>query len=100
MAAAIEYVRGHYQEKLKLQDIAGHLHVNSAYLGQRFKKYYGSSFNDYLHEFRIEEAKKLLRRTDMGISDISSRVGYSDADVFAAKFKALNGVTPSVYKKS
>lgn len=100
VAAAIEYVRGHYQEKLKLQDIAKHLHVNSAYLGQRFKKYYGSSFNDYLHEFRIEEAKKLLRRTDMGISDIASRVGYSDADVFAAKFKALNGVTPSVYKKS
>ncbi|QUL57131.1 response regulator transcription factor [Paenibacillus tritici] len=100
VSAAIEYVRGHYQEKLKLQDIAKHLHVNSAYLGQRFKKHYGSSFNDYLHEFRIEEAKKLLRRTDMGITDISSRVGYSDADVFAAKFKALNGVTPSVYKKS
>lgn len=100
MSAVTGYVREHYQEKLKLQDIAKALHVNSAYLGQRFRKHYGSSFNDYLHEFRIEEAKKLLRRTDMGISDIASRVGYSDADVFAAKFKALNGVTPSGYKKS
>lgn len=100
VSAVTEYVRRHYQEKLKLQDIAKVLHVNSAYLGQRFRKHYGSSFNDYLHEYRIEEAKKLLRRTDMGISDISSRVGYSDADVFAAKFKALNGVTPTVYKKS
>lgn len=100
VSAVTEYVRRHYQEKLKLQDIAKVLHVNSAYLGQRFRKHYGSSFNDYLHEYRIEEAKKLLRRTDMGISDISSRVGYADADVFAAKFKALNGVTPTVYKKS
>ncbi|WNS46056.1 response regulator transcription factor [Paenibacillus sp. MMS20-IR301] len=98
--AVKEHVREYYREKLKLQDIAKALHVNSAYLGQRFKKHCGSSFNEFLHEYRIEEAKKLLRRTDMGISDISTRVGYSDADLFAAKFKALNGVTPSVYKKS
>lgn len=99
VSAAIDYVQKHYQEKLKLQDIAKHLHVNSAYLGQRFKKHYGSSFNEFLHEYRIEEARKLLRRTDMCISDIASHVGYSDADLFAAKFKGLNGVTPSVYKK-
>ncbi|WP_209444122.1 helix-turn-helix transcriptional regulator, partial [Paenibacillus ihuae] len=99
VTAAIDYVRAHYQEKLKLQDIAKHLHVNSAYLGQRIKKRYGISFNDFLHEYRIEKAKKLLRRTDMCISDISERVGYSDADLFAAKFKVLNGVSPSVYKK-
>lgn len=99
VSAAMDYVRTHYREKLKLQDIAKHLHVNTAYLGQRIKKHCGSSFNQFLHEYRIEEAKKLLRRTDMCISDISSRVGYSDADLFAAKFKALNGVAPSVYKK-
>jgi two-component system, response regulator YesN len=99
VSAAMDYVRAHYQEKLKLQDIAKYLHVNSAYLGQRIKKYYGVSFNEFLHEYRIEEAKKLLRRTDMCISDISGRVGYSDADLFAAKFKALNGISPSVYKK-
>lgn len=99
VTAAIDYVHAHYQEKLKLQDIAKHLHVNAAYLGQRIKKCYGSSFNEFLHEYRIEEAKKLLRRTDMCISDISVRVGYADADLFAAKFKALNGVSPSVYKK-
>ncbi|WP_342439598.1 response regulator transcription factor [Paenibacillus sp. FSL L8-0436] len=99
VSAAMDYVRAHYQEKLKLQDIAKHLHVNSAYLGQRIKKHCGSSFNEFLHEYRIEEAKKLLRRTDMCISDVAGRVGYSDADFFAAKFKALNGVSPSVYKK-
>ncbi|WP_379155651.1 response regulator [Paenibacillus sp. sgz5001063] len=99
VTAAMDYVREHYKEKLKLQDIAKHLHVNSAYLGQRIKKRYGISFNDFLHEYRIEKAKKLLRQTDMCISDISGRVGYSDADLFAAKFKALNGISPSVYKK-
>lgn len=99
VTAAMDYVQAHYQEKLKLQDIAKHLHVNSAYLGQRIKKRYGISFNEFLHEYRIEKAKKLLRRTDMCISDISERVGYADADLFAAKFKALNGVSPSVYKK-
>ena len=99
VTAAIDYVRTHYQEKVKLQDIAKLLHVNPAYLGQRIKKHYGITFNEFLHESRIEKAKELLRRTDMCISDISGRVGYTDADLFAAKFKALNGVSPSVYKK-
>jgi len=99
VTAALDYVQAHYHEKLKLQDVAKHLQVNAAVLGQRIKKCYGRSFNEFLHQYRIEEAKKLLRRTDMCISDIAERVGYADADLFAAKFKALNGVSPSVYKK-
>lgn len=99
VASAVEYIRTNYRDKLKLQDIAGHLHVNSAYLGQRIKKQYGSSFNELLHQIRIEEAKKLLRRTDMNISDVAELVGYSDADMFTAKFKVLNGISPSLYKK-
>lgn len=99
VSKAMEFIRHHYCEKLKLQDIAETLHVNAAYLGQRFKKKLGISFNEYYHAVRIEEAMKLLRRTDLNICDIAARVGYADTDQFTAKFKAINGISPSVYKK-
>jgi two-component system, response regulator YesN len=96
---AVEYIKLHYQNKLKLQQVAGHVHLNPAYLGQRFKKQLGVAFNEYLHSVRTEEAKKLLRRTDLKITDIAARVGYPDAEQFAAKFKAVTGMLPSAYKK-
>ncbi|MET3545560.1 two-component system response regulator YesN [Paenibacillus favisporus] len=99
ISKAIEFIRDHYPEKLKLHDIAEVLHVNAAYLGQRFKKKLGISFNEYYHAVRIEEAMKLLRRTDLNIGEIAARVGYADTDQFTAKFKAINGISPSVYRK-
>lgn len=97
--AITEYVKLHYPKKLKLQQVADHVHMNPAYLGQRIKKQLGMGFNEYLHAIRTEEAKKLLRRTDLKVADIAMRVGYPDADQFLTKFKAITGMTPSAYKK-
>lgn len=94
-----EYIKLHYPKKLKLQQVADHVHMNPAYLGQRIKKQLGMGFNEYLHSIRTEEAKKLLRRTDLKVADIAIRVGYPDADQFLTKFKAITGMTPSAYKK-
>ncbi|MDU0202071.1 response regulator transcription factor [Paenibacillus sp. MAH-36] len=100
VSAAEAYVKQHYQGKLQLQHVAEYLHVNAAHLGQRFKKQRGLAFNEYVHTVRITEAKKLLLRTEMKITEIAQMVGYSDPEQFGAKFKALTGVIPSSYKKA
>lgn len=96
----IQYVDREFRSKLQLQDLAKMFHMNSAYLGQLFKKETGKSFNDYLNEKRIEEAKQLLRRTQMKISEIALQVGYPNADYFIIKFECLTGVLPSAYKQN
>ena len=98
VADAIAYAKKNYDTRIKLNEVAEQLHIQPAYLGQQFKKTTGVSFNDYVHTMRIEEAKKLLRRTDMKISDIARSVGYKDAEDFVKKFKACTGVLPSAYK--
>lgn len=95
----IQYVDREFRSKLQLQDLAKRFHMNPAYLGQLFKKETGKPFNDYLNEKRIEEAKRLLRRTQMKISDIALQVGYPNTDYFIIKFKCKTGVLPSVYKQ-
>lgn len=91
-------IRERYNEPLQLQTIARMLHFQPAYLGQLFKKQMGMSFLDYVHRTRVEAARKLLRRTNLRIADVASRVGYEDPEQFAAKFKQWLGMTPSQYK--
>lgn len=95
----IRYVDGAYRSKLKLQTLAQKFHMNPAYLGQLFKKETGKPFNEYLNMKRIEEAKRLLKRTPMKISEIALQVGYPNTDYFLSKFKQATGVLPSVYKQ-
>lgn len=98
LQVAIAYVNGHYCEKLQLRELAEKLQINPVYLGQAFKQEIGCCFNDYIHRLRAEEAQRLLRRSDMKISEIAERLGYHDTEYFSAKFKAATGELPSAYR--
>ncbi|WMT40794.1 response regulator [Paenibacillus sp. D2_2] len=94
----IQYVDLEFRNKLQLRELAAKFHMNSAYLGQLFKQYTSKPFNEYLNEKRIEEAKKLLKRTQTKISKVALQVGYPNADYFNNKFKQYTGVLPSIYR--
>lgn len=95
----IQYVDEQFRSKLKLRGLADRFHMNPAYLGQAFKKQTGMPFNDYINTKRVEEAKRLLKRSQLKISDVARQVGYSNTDYFISKFKQATGVLPSVYKQ-
>ena len=48
---------------------------------------------------RVQAAKRLLLREDIPISSVAERVGFSDYNYFTKIFKAIEGVTPSAYRK-
>jgi two-component system response regulator YesN len=98
VAEAVDYLKRHYQSKIQLQEMAERLGLSPVYFGQQFKRETGCHFNDYIHRLRIDEAKKMLRRTDMKVAVIAAALGYHDTDYFTAKFKALTGESPSSYK--
>ena len=73
--------------------------MNTAYLGQIFKKQFGMSFKDYLNNYRIERATELLIRTDERIYLIANLVGFKNTDYFISKFVQLKGLTPLQFRK-
>ena len=93
-------MREHYAENLSLRDLSEKYYLNSSYLGQIFRKKYGQSFKDYLTNYRISEATKLLIKTDKKIGQIAEEVGYKDSDYFIRKFIEIKGCTPSKYRKN
>ncbi|MDO4623009.1 MAG: response regulator transcription factor [Eubacteriales bacterium] len=101
VAETIDRIRREYSdEDLSLQYLAEEFHSNTAYLGRIFKKETGSSFADYLNLYRIEEAKKLLRDTNLKGSELCKRVGFSNYNYFYIVFKKLTGMKPTELRNS
>lgn len=89
-----------YNKELKLEDIAGELGYNSAYIGKQFKKVVGSTFNQYLDKVRLQKAKSMLKTSDYKIYEIADLVGYSSSDYFTLKFRKYEGMSPKEYRSN
>ncbi len=92
------YIEAHYYENISLKSLSAEFYMNSVYLGQLFKKTYGMYFNDYLLHIRVNEAKKLLRQTDMRSYEVAEKVGFSNADYFVTQFEKVEHMTPTEYR--
>ncbi|WP_438448438.1 response regulator transcription factor [Gorillibacterium sp. sgz5001074] len=93
-----KHIDSHYSENINLKSIAAHFYMNPAYLGQLFRKTYGIYFNEYLLQVRVEEAKKLLRQTDLRMYEIAERVGIPVANYFVTQFEKIEQCSPLEYR--
>ncbi|MFC6332963.1 response regulator [Paenibacillus septentrionalis] len=95
-----KYIDQHYAEPISLKSIAARFYINPVYLGQLFKKNYHLYFNEYLLQLRIQEAKKLLRQTDLKIYEIAERVGFSHPEYFVSQFEKQENLSPTAYRQT
>jgi len=93
-----KYISQNYKENLSLKKLAQVFYLNPVYLGQLFSKHFNVFFNDYLTQKRIDEAKKLLRSTDLKVYEIAEMVGFPNVDYFISKFKKRTNSTPLKYR--
>ncbi|APB73744.1 response regulator [Paenibacillus jamilae] len=94
------YIEQHAAENISLKSIAARFYMNPVYLGQLFRKTYGVYFNEFLLKLRVQEAKRLLRQTDLRIYEIAERVGFGSSDYFVTQFEKMAHATPSEYRNS
>jgi two-component system response regulator YesN len=94
------YINRHLAEPISREDIAGHVYLNPDYLTRIFKKETGMSISDYLLQQRLHVAAGLLADTDMAVSAIAAKIGYSNFSHFARMFKKIWGLNPVDYRLS
>lgn len=95
---AIEYISGHYTEKLTLGKVAEMTYVSQWHLSKMLNKYTGKSFSDILNQTRVEAAKELLKDPALRISDVAEKVGFMDVAHFSRVFKKFCGVSANEYR--
>lgn len=95
----IAYIEQNYERKIKLEDLANHIHLNPSYVSVLFKSHMGISLSDYILNYRLTIAKKLLiNDPSRSINDIALQVGFFDAAHFTKTFKAIYSITPKEYR--
>ncbi|WP_062046551.1 response regulator transcription factor [Bacillus sp. JCM 19034] len=94
-----KYIEANYYKNISLKSISSQYYMNPVYMGQLFKKAYGMYFKEYLLEVRIEEAKKLLRQTNLRVYEIAEKVGFQSPDYFVTQFEKTEKMTPTEYRQ-
>ncbi|WP_078553865.1 response regulator transcription factor [Bacillus alkalicellulosilyticus] len=92
------YIENNYHLNISLKSIANKYFMNPVYMGQLFKKTFGMYFKDFLLNIRIDEAKRLLRQTDMRVYEVADKVGFGSTDYFVTQFEKINKMTPTEYR--
>lgn len=99
IAQAKRYMAQHFAKQLTLEEVARQVHLSPYYFSRLFKEREGLTFIEYLTNLRLEEAKRLLLKTEDKIEAIARRVGYGEANYFSRLFKRKVGMSPSEYRK-
>ena len=95
-----DYISRNYgNENLSVKEISSHVFLSTSYICTFFKNETGQTLNQYLTEYRMEQAKRLLSDPRYKITEISSRVGYSDGNYFGKSFKKYTGLSPSEFRE-
>lgn len=95
-----DYIARNYMDPmLSVKTISDYVNRSAPYVCTMFKKETDQTLNQYITEYRIEKAKRLLENQGTKISEISSDVGYTDGNYFGKSFKKYVGLTPSEYRE-
>lgn len=95
----LSFIHENYSKKLNLAEIAQSASVSKRECLRCFQNGIHESPFDYLIGYRIECAKKLLRSTDMPITEIALETGFSNNAYFSKIFRRECGETPRKYRE-
>lgn len=97
---AMEYIEGHYMDKLKLSDVADNVYVSQWHLSKLLNRHVGQNFSEILNHVRVQKAKQLLEDPALRIGDIAEQVGFLDMAHFSRVFKKQIGKSANEYRNT
>jgi AraC-like DNA-binding protein len=94
----LEYINMNYRNEIDFEQMATDIGISYSYIRKIVKEVTGKSLLDYVNILRINEAKRLIRQTDMTITEIASNLGYNNIQSFSRFFKKYEGITPGEFR--
>lgn len=95
----IHYMDESIECNLKLADLANFCGYSESYFYRKFSKEYGHSPMDYFMRMKIDKACKLLTQTDMKVSQIAHKLGFSEPHYFSRVFSKMMGLSAQEFRK-
>ncbi|MBB5019065.1 PAS domain S-box-containing protein [Chitinivorax tropicus] len=98
-AATIDYMRAHFAEPLRMDDLAEMAGLSVAQFERRMKKLFQLSAGQYLLKCRIDAAAYRLRLSREKIADIALDCGFFDQSALSRQFRQFVGLSPRQYRE-
>ena len=98
MKRVLEYVHEHYADEITVEELAAIAMRSRFHFIRTFKAAFGTTPYQYVLRLRIEEAKRLLRRTDRSVTDIGLSLGFASVSAFHRAFAKAVGRSPEQYR--
>ena len=95
------YLKANYREAISMQSLSREFGLVPNYLSVLFKKEIGLTPLEYLMDYRMNEAKRIMdAQPHLLLKQVASEVGYADQLYFSRVFKKRTGLSPSEYVQS
>ena len=96
---SVAYLESHIDEKkLNLKQIAALSHVSETHFRTLFRECYGCTPLQYLIDLRVQKALRLLKETDLPLSEIERQCGFRDHAYFVKQFQKITESSPEDYR--
>lgn len=96
---SIGYIREHFNENIRIEDLAKLENYSVSYFKGWFKQKTGWAPSTYLRKLRLDKAKELLATSDYTILEIAALVGYSSHAALTRAFQKQDHISPAAYRK-
>ena len=95
---AITHIAKHYLGPISGSEVARLCSMSPSRFCREFRAAFHLTFVEYLANYRMEQAKRLLANPSMPVGDVAVAVGFSDPSYFTRVFKRQEGIAPSEYR--
>jgi AraC family transcriptional regulator len=96
---AKEFLHAHYQESVRLEQVAEAIGAHPVYLAREFRKHYRCTVGEYIRRLRVELACSRLSGSDEPIAKVALSAGFSDQSHLTRALRSVTGLSPAKYRK-
>lgn len=95
----IDHIHTHYNEPMSNALFSRLTGYHEYYLNRLFTRHTGSTIHQYILDVRISHARKILINTDLPLSVVAEKVGFSSNTYFSTYFRQSTGLSPTQFRK-
>ena len=100
MKIILKYIENHYMDKITIAEIASEVQFSESHFMRYFKETMGTTFTDYLKDYRLTMAARLLTTSDSTVLAIAEETGFENLSYFNRSFKKKYALTPRQFRNN
>lgn len=95
----LEYIHENFGRNISVEDMAEVIHVSKSECFRSLQNIVGKAPAEYLIQYRLTQASRMLAETDMSIAEVGMAAGFQSPSYFGKMFRDRQGISPGKYRK-